>query len=86
VNELELERQAREAAAAARLERLVSLATELASLVLVWRALDGPDPRDLARDAWHRLQARLEARAQYRAAMLDTLEGIRNLPETEARP
>ena len=64
-------------------ERLVSITIELAMLGLVWRALDGPDPRDLARAAYSAVRARIDARRGYRAAMLATLETIRDLPETE---
>lgn len=68
------------------LERAVSVTVELASLALVWRALDGPDPRDLLRDAWDALRRRFESELQYRRAMEATLERIRDLPETEGNP
>lgn len=65
-------------------ERLVSIAVELAGLALMWRALDGPDPRELARDAWDTASGWVRSQRSYRRAMMDTLARIRDLPETEA--
>lgn len=67
-------------------ERVVSVAIELATFGLVWRALEGPDPRELARDAWQSVRRRVDARLSYRRSMLATLERIRDLPETEGNP
>jgi hypothetical protein len=64
------------------LERLVTVGVELTLLALTWRALEGPDPRDLARAAAAFVLRPLEQRA----AMLATLQEVRDLPETEARP
>lgn len=60
-------------------ERLVSLGVELTVLALTWRALDGPDPRELAAAAWRWLRRPFEDRAE----IVATLEAIRDLPETE---
>lgn len=64
-------------------ERIVSLAVELAGLYLMWRIMDGPDPRDLVRDAWRNVRQWLRSQQEDRAAMLEDLERIRDLPETE---
>lgn len=66
-----------------RAESIVSIGVELATFALVWRALDGPNPRDLLRDGWDRVVSAVEARLTWRRAMLSTLETIRDLPETE---
>lgn len=67
-------------------ERIVSVGVELAMLGLVWRALEGPDPLELARDGLGYVRRAVDSRLSYRRAMLDTLEGIRDLPETEGDP
>jgi hypothetical protein len=64
-------------------ERLVSLAVELAGLALMWRALDGPDPRDLLEDALAWARRQLDARDELRRSFERAAESIRNLPETE---
>lgn len=63
-------------------ERLISVGVELTMLALTWKALGGPDPRDLAGQAWRWLRRPLEDRA----AALATLQEIRDLPETEGPP
>ena len=60
-------------------ERLVSVGVELTMLALTWRALDGPDPRDVARAAWELVRRPFA----FRASMLATLQEVRDLPETE---
>ena len=67
-------------------ERLVSVGVELATLALVWRALEDPDPRDLARSVWDTCRGYVDARLLYRRQMFATLEQVRNLPETEGNP
>lgn len=67
-------------------ERLVSVAVELAILGLVWRALDGPDPLELARDVFGRARAWADDQLGSRRAMLADLETIRDLPETDKEP
>ncbi len=79
----ELEQLLEQAAGRSLAERLVAVGVELATLALVWRALDGPDPRDLAADAWAAVRRRVESRLMYRRQMLETLEQVRRLPETE---
>lgn len=64
-------------------EQLVSIGVELAMLALVWRALEGPDPRELARELLEGVRRRIDSQLSYRRAMLDTLEDVRRLPETE---
>ena len=65
----------------------VNAALELAvSLAVLYHLVTGEDPLELLRDAWGSLRRRLEAERSYRQAMEDTLEGIRDLPETEAPP
>lgn len=60
-------------------ERIVAVGVELVVLALTWRALDGPDPRELIREAWGYVRRPFA----YRAAMLATLQEVRDLPETE---
>jgi len=69
-----------------RTERLVSIGVELATLALVWRALDGPDPRGLLEDVLAIARAKIDAQLNARRGMLADLETIRHLPETEGNP
>lgn len=68
-----------------RLELTGEFLSLLAAGLLVYRmvAPDGPEPLELLRQAWRDGRAWAHSRRQYRAAMLDTLERIRDLPETE---
>lgn len=65
---------------------LLSVALEvLGAGVILYRlaAPNGPEPLDLLRDAWGDAKAWVRSRRQYRSAMLETLERIRDLPETD---
>lgn len=71
--------------AAEAVELGATLLSFAAGALLLYRMAvpDGPEPLDILRDAWGELRGWARARRQYRAAMLETLEGIRDLPETE---
>jgi hypothetical protein len=66
-----------------KLEAAVGIGVDLVILGLMWRAFDGPDPLELVRDAYSAVRRALEPRLAWRREMMDTLEGIRDLPETE---
>lgn len=57
----------------------------LAAAVLLYRITvpDGPEPLEVLRGAWADARGWVRSQRQYRAAMLETLERIRDLPETE---
>ena len=57
----------------------------LAAGILVYRLVnpEGPEPLELVRSAWADARAWVRSQRQYRQAFEETLEGIRDLPETE---
>lgn len=67
----------------------VKLCNELLSLLacglLLYRMAnpDGPEPLDLARDGYRRAWAWMRERTALERAAEDTLQAIRDLPETE---
>ncbi len=64
----------------------VNAALELVlTAAVIYRFATGEDPLELARGWVERGRAWLHGRSTYRRAMLDTLEGIRDLPETEEK-
>lgn len=71
-----------------RLEIAGELLSLAAGALLLYRFLNpgGPEPLDIVRDAWGSLVHRIESERQYRAAMEQELQRIRDLPETEATP
>lgn len=64
------------------LSELLSLA---ACAVILYRVAnpDGPEPIELARDGYRRAWAWLQERTALERAAEDTLQAIRDLPETE---
>lgn len=78
-----------EASRTRRAKERVELASELLSLlacaVLLYRMADpyGPDPIDLARESYRRAWAWLQERTALERSAEDTLQAIRDLPETE---
>lgn len=69
-----------------RLEIAGELLSLAAGALLLYRFLNpaGPEPLEIARDAWSSFRQRVESQRQYRAAMEQELQRIRDLPETEA--
>jgi hypothetical protein len=84
MNEPELELEERPS-----LKDRLELATEavslLAAALFLYRMANpgGPEPLELARDALTDARSWLSRQRSYRRAMLETLQRIRDLPETE---
>lgn len=72
--------------AKARLEILSELLSLAACAVLLYRMTnpDGPEPVELAREGYRRAWTWLQERTALERAAEDTLQAIRDLPETEA--
>lgn len=68
-----------------RIEVVSELLSLAACVLLLYRMAnpDGPEPLELARDGYRRAIAWLEERSALERAADETLEAIRNLPETE---
>jgi hypothetical protein len=68
-----------------RLELASEVLSLLAAALFLYRIANpaGPEPLELVREAYHDARHWLQQQRSYRRAMLDTLERIRDLPETE---